>query len=124
MQALGTWICDEFGENCYWHQYAARVNETSLEVEYVEPYPGTPKKRILYGPIPVNKAGCGEFPYGATLGNFPPLTKPGAEGGKWEIHIHHIKPLEFGGTHDFQNLVPLHRTIHYLFNSWWGNFKP
>jgi RHS repeat-associated protein len=79
MQALGTWICDDSGNNCVWHPYAAKVNETTLEIEYVEPYPGTRIKCLQLGPVPISQEGCGKFPYGATLGQFPPLTEPGAE---------------------------------------------
>jgi hypothetical protein len=38
----------------------------------------------------------------------------------WEIH--HIIPREFGGTNDFNNLIPLPREIHYLFTEWFRYF--
>ncbi|WP_420712868.1 HNH endonuclease signature motif containing protein [Gordonia sp. MP11Mi] len=38
----------------------------------------------------------------------------------WEIH--HIIPREFGGTNEFNNLVPLPREIHYLFTDWFRYF--
>lgn len=39
--------------------------------------------------------------------------------------IHHIKPIDRGGTHDFWNLVPVERGFHQSrFNSWWANYKP
>lgn len=38
------------------------------------------------------------------------------------VNVHHIKPLQFGGTNAFDNLVPLKESVHKLFNSWWRNF--
>ncbi|WP_228461350.1 HNH endonuclease signature motif containing protein [Gordonia spumicola] len=38
----------------------------------------------------------------------------------WEIH--HIIPREFGGTNEFNNLVPLPKEIHYLFTDWFRYF--
>jgi RHS repeat-associated protein len=80
MLALDTWICDDSGQNCYWAPYAARVDETTLEIVYPEKYPGTPK---MCGDEPPNSshkvAGCEKPPYAATYGGFPLLTGPGAE---------------------------------------------
>lgn len=43
--------------------------------------------------------------------------------GGWKNYdIHHILPREFGGTNDFWNLVPVERTTHRLFNSFWSAF--
>ena len=40
------------------------------------------------------------------------------------INIHHIKPLQFGGTNNFQNLVPLIQPgQHQPFTSWWVGFR-
>ncbi len=37
--------------------------------------------------------------------------------------IHHILPREYGGTNDFDNLVPLLReTTHKLFTAWWAGY--
>jgi 5-methylcytosine-specific restriction endonuclease McrA len=37
--------------------------------------------------------------------------------------IHHIIPREYGGTNDFNNLVPVLRTVHQQeFNPWWMNY--
>ena len=37
--------------------------------------------------------------------------------------IHHILPREYGGTNDFDNLVPLLReSIHKLFTKWWAGY--
>ncbi len=40
-----------------------------------------------------------------------------------EVHIHHIKPLQYGGTNIFENLVPLSRPQHDLFTNWWRYFE-
>jgi RHS repeat-associated protein len=40
------------------------------------------------------------------------------------VNIHHIKPLQFGGTNAFENLVPLSYNIHIEFTTWWQYFKP
>ena len=43
--------------------------------------------------------------------------------GDWgDYDIHHIRPREYGGTNDFDNLVPLLREIHKLFTKWWAGF--
>jgi RHS repeat-associated protein len=40
------------------------------------------------------------------------------------INIHHIKPLKFGGTNAFENLVPLVQPLeHQPFTNWWRNFS-
>ncbi|HEY9262156.1 RHS repeat-associated core domain-containing protein [Chitinophaga sp.] len=40
------------------------------------------------------------------------------------INIHHIKPLKFGGTNNFENLVPLVQPLeHQPFTNWWRNFN-
>jgi len=45
-------------------------------------------------------------------------------GGWKKYDIHHIQPREFGGTHDFWNLVPVERKTHQsLFNKWWREFE-
>lgn len=45
------------------------------------------------------------------------------EGGWSGYDIHHIRPREFGGTNDFDNLVPIPRDVHQqLFNSWWRDY--
>ncbi|MBL8620881.1 MAG: hypothetical protein JNK64_06240 [Myxococcales bacterium] len=44
-------------------------------------------------------------------------------GGWDEYDIHHIRPLKFGGTNAFDNLVPVLRTVHQTeFNVWWTNY--
>lgn len=40
------------------------------------------------------------------------------------VQIHHIKPLKFGGTNVFENLVPLSSTDHLIFTRWWASFRP
>ena len=42
------------------------------------------------------------------------------EGG-WELYdIHQIIPREYGGTNDFENLVPVLREVHQqVLNKWW-----
>jgi hypothetical protein len=45
------------------------------------------------------------------------------EGGWGEVDVHHIVPNEYGGTNDFDNLVPIPRTVHQQeFNSWWRDY--
>ncbi|GHT79988.1 hypothetical protein AGMMS50262_24070 [Bacteroidia bacterium] len=39
------------------------------------------------------------------------------------FEIHHIQPLKFGGTNNFQNLVPLQPQQHMEFTKWWASFK-
>ncbi|UUZ92666.1 HNH endonuclease [Paenibacillus sp. P25] len=39
------------------------------------------------------------------------------------INIHHIKPREYGGTNDFDNLIPIPTNFHvYVVNSWWAYY--
>jgi hypothetical protein len=46
------------------------------------------------------------------------------EGGWSQNDIHHIVPREYGGTNDFDNLVPVERTVHQTqFNTWWRNYS-
>jgi RHS repeat-associated protein len=44
--------------------------------------------------------------------------------GGWEYYdIHHVKPLEFGGTNAFENLAPVERTVeHQRFNRFWEKY--
>ena len=44
--------------------------------------------------------------------------------GGWDGYdIHHILPREFGGTNDFENLVPVERGVHQeMFNAFWRNY--
>ncbi|WP_390624072.1 HNH endonuclease signature motif containing protein [Fodinicola feengrottensis] len=45
------------------------------------------------------------------------------EGGWSRYDIHHIIPREYGGTNDFNNLVPVLRTVHQQeFNPWRMNY--
>ena len=45
------------------------------------------------------------------------------EGGWSNYDIHHVTPREYGGTNDFNNLVPVERTVHQQeFNPWWMNY--
>jgi hypothetical protein len=45
------------------------------------------------------------------------------EGGWSGYDIHHIRPREYGGTNDFDNLVPVPRDVHQAeFNSWWRDY--
>jgi hypothetical protein len=39
-----------------------------------------------------------------------------------ETQVHHIKPLERGGTNDFWNLVPLHPDAHKFFTDYWRTY--
>jgi RHS repeat-associated protein len=47
-----------------------------------------------------------------------------APSGGWQRYdIHHIKPREFGGTNEFENLVPVERGFHQQeFNDFWRNY--
>ena len=44
--------------------------------------------------------------------------------GGWNLYdIHHIKPREYGGTNDFENLVPVLRQVHIdEFNAFWRDW--
>jgi RHS repeat-associated protein len=45
------------------------------------------------------------------------------DGGWSGYDIHHIRPREYGGTNDFDNLVPIPRDVHQQqFNSWWRDY--
>ncbi|MGG6463071.1 putative Ig domain-containing protein [Solilutibacter silvestris] len=45
------------------------------------------------------------------------------EGGWAKYDIHHITPREYGGTNDFNNLVPVLRDVHQKqFNPWWSGY--
>lgn len=49
---------------------------------------------------------------------------PVPEGGWSEYDIHHIRPREYGGTNDFDNLVPVPRSTHQgQLNPWWSGFN-
>lgn len=45
------------------------------------------------------------------------------EGG-WDLYeIHHIKPREFGGSADFENMVPLLKDVHRkVVTPWWNGY--
>ena len=45
--------------------------------------------------------------------------------GGWELYdIHHIIPREYGGTNDFDNLVPVLRDTHQQqLNAWWTHYR-
>jgi hypothetical protein len=48
---------------------------------------------------------------------------PTPEGGWSGYDIHHIQPREYGGTNDFDNLVPVPRDVHQQqFNPWWREY--
>jgi hypothetical protein len=44
------------------------------------------------------------------------------EGGWDQYDVHHIKPRAYGGTNDFDNLVPVKRSDHELFNRYWERY--
>ncbi|QCO98454.1 hypothetical protein FCN77_13090 [Arthrobacter sp. 24S4-2] len=45
------------------------------------------------------------------------------EGGWAKYDIHHIQPREYGGTNNFDNLVPVLRDVHQQqFNPWWSGY--
>lgn len=51
-------------------------------------------------------------------------TYPVPAGGWNNYDIHHIRPREFGGTNNFDNLVPVERqTDHRLFNEFWREYE-
>jgi hypothetical protein len=35
----------------------------------------------------------------------------------------HIQPLKFGGTNNFQNLIPLQPQQHLEYTRWWASFR-
>lgn len=41
----------------------------------------------------------------------------------WSVRqIHHIRPRIYGGTDDFNNLLPVPNANHYLITSWFRNY--
>jgi RHS repeat-associated protein len=45
------------------------------------------------------------------------------EGGWSNYDIHHVQPREYGGTNDFDNLVPVERSTHQEeYNPWWREY--
>lgn len=47
------------------------------------------------------------------------------DGGWGEWRIHHIRPVSFGGTNDYNNLVPVRAgNDHQSFTNWWNNNRP
>jgi len=49
---------------------------------------------------------------------------PVPPGGWGDYALHHIRPIQFGGTSDFWNLVPLDPETHQLYTNWWRYFVP
>lgn len=48
---------------------------------------------------------------------------PTPAGGWASVDVHHIRPREYGGTNDFDNLVPVPRAVHQeQFNAWWRDY--
>jgi filamentous hemagglutinin len=48
---------------------------------------------------------------------------PDLPGGWKEYDLHHIKPREYGGMNDFDNIVPVLRQLHQdEFNVFWRNW--
>jgi hypothetical protein len=44
--------------------------------------------------------------------------------GGWDKYdVHHIQPREFGGSNNFNNLVPVERNTHREFNKFWREFN-
>jgi hypothetical protein len=53
------------------------------------------------------------------------LGKPEPAGGWTSYRIHHIQPLEYGGTNEISNLIHLTKIQHGLFTKWWvGGYGP
>jgi hypothetical protein len=46
---------------------------------------------------------------------------PGGWAGT-NVQVHHIKPLELGGTNDFWNMVPLPIDVHKVFTRYWRSY--
>lgn len=50
---------------------------------------------------------------------------PDPPGGWGEYDIHHITPRQYGGSNDFENLVPVLRETHQQqLNRWWNYYIP
>jgi RHS repeat-associated protein len=83
------------------------------------PYPGNGLTRV-----PV----AGRVPWGsqeksAFIKEWYSRGLPTPPGGWGRYDIHHIRPREYGGTNDFENLVPVERSIHQtLLNPWWRKY--
>lgn len=39
-----------------------------------------------------------------------------------DYHVHHIRPLQYGGLSDNENLIPLKIAVHNKFNTWWKSY--
>jgi hypothetical protein len=38
------------------------------------------------------------------------------------VQVHHIKPRAYGGTHSYDNLIPLNTPFHITVTSWWASY--
>lgn len=45
---------------------------------------------------------------------------------KWkDMHIHHLRPLNYGGNHSISNLYAVHKDVHTKkITPWWNNYNP
>ena len=39
-----------------------------------------------------------------------------------KVQVHHIKPRAYGGTHVYENLMPLDSSFHSTVTTWWVNY--
>lgn len=38
------------------------------------------------------------------------------------VQVHHIRPRAYGGTHNYDNLIPLKTSFHTTVTNWWANY--
>lgn len=39
-----------------------------------------------------------------------------------DYQIHHIRPRKYGGTNEYSNLIPLTKSTHNIFSTWWLSY--
>ena len=49
----------------------------------------------------------------------PPRVNPATVDPWDDYDIHHVRPLQYGGGNDFDNLTPLPRAVHRVVTDWW-----
>jgi len=83
------------------------------------PYPGEGLSKVPVGErVPWGAQERGEF-----IKEWYDRGFSAPDGGWSDYDIHHIVPREYGGTNDFENLVPVERGVHQSeFNAWWRGY--
>jgi hypothetical protein len=88
----------------------------------VDPRTGAPPSGLAKVPVS-DRVPWGAQERGAFIKSWYDQGYSTPEGGWSQYDIHHIIPREYGGTNEFDNLVPVLRTVHQQeFNPWWLNY--